>query len=156
MNERLRKLKQDPRGLVIWLALVCGSYLLLGSAAYQAQSGFLQRLPWAILSLIVVLIGHELLHALAARILCRGKVRIELAKDPLGLPALRTVFPADVSRGRLLVIYLTPLMMLTVIPTLFITLMQPVFFLFLAAMINAVGAYFDLIDTAMLLTSQCS
>lgn len=152
MKEKLEQLKRNPLGLAVWCLLVCGGYLLLGSGAYQAQTTVAQRLPWALLALAFVLIGHELLHALAARLLCGSGVSVRIAKDPVGLPSLCTVYPANVSRGRRLVILLTPLAALTVLPTLVIALGQPVFFLFLTAMINLVGAYFDLVDTALLLS----
>lgn len=154
MREKLTKLRTNPTALAVWVLLVCGSYVLLFGAEYRENSTIRTRLPWTIIALVSVLLVHEILHAAAAMMLCKGKVKIEVARDPMGLPAMRTVFPGNIKKSSRIVICLVPFVVLTIIPTIYIIAVQPVFFLFLVAMLNGCGAFFDLVDVLILTASK--
>ncbi len=145
-------MKSNPLCLVIWLLLVCCIYLVLLGGPYRDLT-IAARLPWTILALVSTLLLHEVTHALMAKCLCKGTVRIEFAKDPTGLPSLRTLFPGNISRARRLIIVLAPMVLLSVLPLLFILFIKPVFYLFMVSMINWVGCFFDLTDIMLLITS---
>ena len=146
MKERLTKLKSSPIGLVLWTALVCGSFILLMGGGYKEAYTAAERLIWVIAALAFVFVVHELAHALTASVLCGCKIHIKLRKDPVGIPALASLFPENAGRGKKLAIYLAPILLLTVVPTLILVFAWRHLFLFYVAMLNCVGAYFDIID----------
>ena len=152
MKTRLTKLKSSPIGLIVWTALVCGSFILLTGGNYREAYTAAERLIWVIAALVFVFVAHELAHALTASVLCGCKIRIKLMKDPVGLPALASLFPSDAGKGRKIAIYLAPLLLLTVVPTLISVFAWRHLLLFYIAMLNCVGAYFDIIDILILLS----
>lgn len=152
MKTRLTKLKSSPIGLIVWTALVCGSFILLMGGGYKEAYTAAERLIWVIAALVFVFFAHELAHALTASVLCGCKIQIKLMKDPVGIPALASLFPENVGRGKKIAIYLAPLLLLTVVPTLILVFAWRHLFLIYIAMLNCVGAYFDIIDILILLS----
>ena len=151
MKERLTKLKSSPIGLIVWTALVCGSFILLMGGGYKEAYTGAERRIWVIAALVFVFAAHELAHALTASVLCGCKIQIKLMKDPVGIPALASLFPENAGRGKRIAIYLAPILLLTVVPTLILVFAWRHLFLFYIAMLNCVGAYFDIIDILILL-----
>ena len=151
MKTRLTKLKSSPIGLVLWTALVCGSFILMGGGYKEAYTGAERRI-WVIAALVFVFAAHELAHALTASVLCGCKIQIKLMKDPVGIPALASLFPENAGRGKRIAIYLAPILLLTVVPTLILVFAWRHLFLFYIAMLNCVGAFFDIIDILILLS----
>ena len=92
---------------------------------------------------------HEIIHCIFMKLFGLRGARIEIAKDPLGLPSLRAVAQGEVWGWKQIVIFLAPFMLLTVVPDLLFFLSDKVHFLFfIIAMCNAAGCCFDVAEVA--------
>ena len=93
---------------------------------------------------LVTLPLHELIHFLFMKIFRMEDVRIERAKDPLGLPSLRAIAKGEIPKWKRLIVFLAPLFILTIIPDIFFCFTDHVELIFvIIAMCNAAGCCFD-------------
>lgn len=151
MKEKLQKLRSNSLCALCWVIITCGFYILIFGRYFKEAYSIRERAVFVILSLILVLAGHELVHALFATFFAPGKVKITTGKDPLGLWSLRTVFPSSLNKCQRLITCLAPFAVLTITPTIALFLGANSIFLFFLAMLNCIGSYFDLIDTCAMI-----
>ncbi|MBQ4434891.1 MAG: DUF3267 domain-containing protein, partial [Clostridia bacterium] len=72
--------------------------------------------------------------------------RIEKARDPLGLPALRAVAEGEIPKWKRRIIFLAPFIIMTVIPDMIFCLADHAALIFvIIAMCNAAGCCFDVL-----------
>lgn len=147
MKDKLIRLKSNPVGIVVWLMAICAIYLFFFGASIKNDYSARERLLWVIIAVVFTLIVHELIHALVAAILCKCKVDIRVMKDPNGIPSLATMFPESASAQKKIAIYIAPLIVLTVLPTVYLIFAKQILVLVFVAMLNCIGAFYDIVDT---------
>lgn len=152
MKEKLTKLRTNPIVLAIWVVLICGIYIFLWGANIKSQYSGRERLIWVILAIVLTLIIHELVHAFTASILCKCKIDISVRQSPMGFPSLVTSFPSDAKRWKKMVIYFMPILVLTIVPTIVLALGYEHILILFVAMLNLIGAYYDVFDICILLS----
>ena len=133
-------------GIILWTVCACAIHILLFRSKLDISLPIPQRLAFAVLAVVATLPLHETLHWVCMKLLGMPHARIEFAKDPLGLPSLRAIAQGFVTGWKRIVLYLTPFLLLTVVPDILFLLNAQVHFLFfIMAMCNAAGCYFDLV-----------
>ena len=87
-------MKQDkytPIAVVLWVSVMCIVHIVLFRAKVNMDIPIVQRILLVIAAVMVTFPLHELIHFLFMKMFRMENTRIEKAKDPLGLPALRAV-----------------------------------------------------------------
>lgn len=146
MRERVLKLKSNPLGLAVWVVIVCGTFVFSFGSRYSELYSTKERALYVIMALAFSLVTHELVHALFAALICKCRPKIKVAKDPMGIPSLCTQYPGDVSSGKRIVICIAPFILLTAVPVALLLCGTESIFLFFVAMLNSVGAYYDILE----------
>ena len=150
METELKKLKNNPLGQIIWIALMCGLHLLLFKSKINYDIAAWKRILLLLLAILVSLPVHELMHLLFMKVFSKGNAKIEFAKDPLGLPSLRAVLYDKVTKVQLFIIFIAPLLFITIVlDIIFIFCGKIELFLFIIAVCNSAGCYYDVIDAAI-------
>lgn len=129
--------------------IVCGTFILRYGADLKADYSAVQRILAVAVALVFVLIVHELIHALFVKLLSKAKVTIRFAKDPMGFPTLGTVWQGCIGKWPKTAVCLAPLLLLTLVPLICLSVSgsHAIFWVFVA-MLNSIGAYYDLLDAA--------
>ncbi len=145
----LKRCKSNPVLLLLWILIVCGAFILRCGADLKADYSAVQRLLAVACALVFVLIVHELIHALFVKLLSKAKVTIRFAKDPMGFPTLGTFWHGHVGKWPKTAVYLAPFALLTLVPLICLSISgsHAIFWVFVA-MLNSIGAYYDIIDAA--------
>lgn len=143
----LTRCKSNPCLLILWIAIICVAFIMYFGPGLKADYSASQRVLSVIVALVSVLIVHELIHALFVKLLSKAKVTIRFAKDPMGLTTLCTTWKGHIGKWQKVVVYLAPLVLLTLVPVLCLTILasHSILWVFIA-MLNSIGAYYDLID----------
>lgn len=145
-------MKQGNRksiSVFLWLILSCVFHIVLFRGKLDMNTPIVLRLFFVILAVVITLPLHEIIHCIFMKLFGLRGARIEIAKDPLGLPSLRAVAQGEVWGWKQIVIFLAPFMLLTVVPDLLFFLSDKVHFLFfIIAMCNAAGCCFDVAEVA--------
>lgn len=92
---------------------------------------------------------HELIHASAMKMFNKGEVKVKFIKMKVGGFGLVTILNGELKKWQQFIIYILPFIILTVIPSVIIIEWKCVF-LYLIAIINCAGSYFDLLDAILL------
>lgn len=151
---KLEKLKTNPLGQIIWIAVMCGLHIFLLKSKINAVD-VRMRIVRVILAIVIVLPFHELIHFILMKLFSKGNARIEFAKDPIGLPGLRSVLSGEVTKGQRFIITIAPLVILTVILDIIFIFCERIDLLFFAiATCNSAGCYYDVIDAAVRLAKK--
>ena len=150
MGTKLYKLKTNPVGQLVWIAIMCGLQVLLFKSKVNFDIAVWKRILLLIAAIIVSLPVHELIHFVFMKVFSRGDVKIEFAKDPLGIPSLRAVLYDDVTRIQQFIIFIAPLFFLTIVlDMIFIFCGKIELLFFIIAVCNSAGCYYDVIDAAV-------
>lgn len=148
----LGRLRSNPYANVAWLLFCSVAHIVLFGAKVDTHLHLWQRLLSLITAVCITLPLHELIHYALMKLFSRGgSVRIRLAKSPVGLPTLVTVTEAAFRPWQMILIYLAPFVLMTLLPDLlfaFAGRIRQVFFL--AAVCNAAGCFYDLFDALIL------
>lgn len=140
-------MKQDSRNAILWLIASCGIHIVLFRSKLDMGMPIALRLLFVILAVVITLPLHELIHCVFMRIFGLRNARIEFGRDPLGIPSLRSTANGEVRGWRRIVILLSPFVLLTLVPDLLFIMNERIhFLLFIAAMCNSAGCYFDAAD----------
>lgn len=140
-------MKQDkytPIAVILWFSIMCIVHIVLFRAKVNLDISIIQRVMIVLVAALVTLPLHELIHFLFMKIFRMEDVRIERAKDPLGLPSLRAIAKGEIPKWKRLIVFLAPLFILTIIPDIFFCFTDHVELIFvIIAMCNAAGCCFD-------------
>ena len=129
------------------IAVLCIAQIILFRSKVDLGFPIIYRLLLGLAAIVVTLPVHELIHWCFMRLFGLKDARIEFARDPLGLPSLRTIASGKLPRIRRIIVLLAPFVLLTVIPDIFFFLADKiVLFFFLVAICNAAGCCFDIMD----------
>lgn len=106
----------------------------------------IHRILSALLAIVIVIPIRESIHWFSMRFFGMKDARIEMARDPLGLPSLRTIAGGKIENWKNNIILLAPFFLLTVIPdVIFVFSDRIAIALFIAAVSNSAGCCFDLL-----------
>ena len=150
METKFKRLKTNPLGQIIWIAIMCGLHLLLFKTKVNYDIAIWKRIFLLIVAIIVSLPVHELIHFVFMKLFSKGNAKIEFAKDPLGIQSLRTIFHGKVTEVQQFIIFIAPLFFITIVlDIIFIFCEQIEFLIFIIAICNSAGCYYDVIDAAI-------
>lgn len=155
METKLNQLKSNPLGQLVWIAIMCGLQLFLFKSKVHYDIAVWKRILLLIAAIIVSLPLHELIHFVFMKVFSKGNVKIEFAKDPLGIPGLRAVFFDDVTKIQKLIIFIAPLFFITIVLDILFLFCRTIELLFfIMAMCNAAGCYYDVIDAIITICGE--
>ena len=138
--------KTDSTASLALIALSCILHVVIFRGKVDMNHSVIYRILSAVLAVVIVLPIHELIHWISMRFFGRKDARIEIARDPLGLPSLRTIASGKIENWKNNIILLAPFFLLTVIPdVIFLYSDRIAFVLFIAAVGNSAGCCFDLL-----------
>jgi len=128
----------------IWFVLSCVIHIALFRSKLDLSLSVLQSFAFALLAMISTLPFHEMIHFCTMKLFGMKDVRIEVARDPTGIPSLRTVAQGEIDGGRRIAVFLAPFVLLTLVPDVVFLMADriPLLF-FIVAMCNAAGCYLD-------------
>ena len=137
------------------IAIACFVHVLVFRGKVNMDIPIVKRILFAILALAVTLPVHELIHFLLMNLFGAKDVKIEVAKDPLGFPSLRTIGRGELPAWKRIIVLLAPFFILTLVPdVLFLSMEKVEIFFFIVAMGNSAGCCFDIADVIGILISQ--
>ena len=143
----LKKLKTNPFALILWIMISCLIHIVLFRAKVNPVDQIWQRILTTILAFSLTLLMHECLHFVFMKVFCKGKVRIIVAKGPLGFPTLGTVAQAEFQPWQTVLIYLAPFVFLTLLVDFILMFCVSIeLFFFLVSICNCAGCFYDLVD----------
>lgn len=142
----MRQEKMNSTASLVLIALSCILHVVIFRGKVDMNHSVIYRILSALLAIVIVLPIHELIHWISMRFFGRKDARIEIARDPLGLPSLRTIAGGKIENWKNNIILLAPFFLLTVIPdVIFLYSDRIAFVLFIAAVGNSAGCCFDLL-----------
>lgn len=140
-------MKQEHRKTLyamLWLILSCALHMILFKNKLDPDMPLTRRIPFVLLGIAITLPLHEVIHCVFMRSFGLKNTTIAFGRDPLGLPSLHTVAQGELCGWKRIVTFLSPLLLLTLIPDLLFFLCDRVHLLFfIIAMCNAAGCCFD-------------
>lgn len=138
---------RNTAGLVLWVVLACAVHILLFRDRLESDVPVITRLLYILLAIAVTLPLHEVIHWVFMKLSGLKDARIEFARDPQGIPSLRTVAGSRLHGGKWIVILLAPFLLLTVVPDIVFLLIGRIpLLIFIMIMCNAAGCSFDMMD----------
>lgn len=143
----LDKARTSPYGLAVWVCISSALHIVFFKSHVNNDYQVIQRFGIVILALLFSMPMHELIHFIFLKIFSKGKVIIEFAKDPVGLPCLRTTYYSKITKWQNIVSLLAPFVFLTLlfdVAFVFCPKVELVFFV--VSMGNSAGCYCDIID----------
>lgn len=150
METKFNKLKTNPLCQLVWIAIMCGLQLLLFKSKVNYEIAVWKRILLLIVAIVVSLPVHELIHFAFMKVFSKGNVKIEFAKDPLGIPSLRAILYDDVTKIQQFIIFIAPLFFITIVlDIIFIFCGKIELLFFIIAMCNLAGCYYDVIDATI-------
>lgn len=151
---KLEKIKASPAAQIVWIVLMAIIHIIICKSKIEAVAIWL-RIIYVILAIVITLPLHELCHFVLWTIFSKGKAKIELGIDPVGVPGLKTSVHAALTRMQKLVGFMAPLFFLTVIPDIIFMFSERIyFFFFIVSMINAAGCYYDMLDSVITIVKK--
>ena len=155
MKTALIKLKTNPLGQMIWIAIMCVLHLLLFKSKVNYDIAVWKRIVSLLFAIIVSLPVHELIHLVFMKAFSKENVKIEFARDPLGIPGLRTILPDKVTKVQQFIIFVAPLFCITIVLDMIFAFCGKIELLFfIIAMCNSAGCYYDMIDAAITICKE--
>lgn len=150
-----KKMKANSAAFALWVLLTCGAHILLFRGKVSMAQPIWQRLILAAAALGLVLLVHELIHALFMKVLIGGRVRLIFAKDKLGMPTPGVLAEKRGTKGQEAVMRLAPFALMTLLPDVIFCFLPGVeLFFFIVALANCAGCFYDILDVCMLLHGE--
>lgn len=146
----IQKLRKSTIGMIIWIFLSFIVLYYMGGNECVKGVSVVQRIIETVVALLFTLIVHELIHASVMKVFNKGEVKIKLIKMEVGGFGLVTILNGELKNWQQFIMYILPFILLTVIPAIFI-IQWKCLFLYLIALINCAGSYFDLLDAILIL-----
>ena len=144
----LNKIKTNPFAMLIWLMLSCVVHIVLFNSKVNSDYQMWQRILALIIALCFTFSIHELLHFVFMKMFCKGNVEIKIMKSPIGLPTFGTVAQGEFKKWQMVIIYLAPLVILTIlIDIVFVFCAKVELVFFIVSLCNSVGCFYDIVDT---------
>ncbi len=138
--------KTDLTASLVLIALSCILHVVIFRGKVDMNHSVIHRILSALLAIVIVIPVHEAIHWFSMRFFGMKDARIEMARDPFGLPSLRTIAGGKIENWKNNIILLAPFFLLTVIPdVIFLFSDRIAFVLFIAAVGNSAGCCFDLL-----------
>lgn len=151
----LYKIKTNPFASIIWLILSCTIHIILFQSKVNSNYLLWQRILYMIIAIGFTFPIHELIHFTLMKIFCKGSVEIKIIKSPIGLPTLGTEARGEFQKWQMVIIYLAPLVILTVLlDILFVFFAEIELIFFIVAVCNSVGCFYDIVETLITLTKK--
>ena len=130
-----------------YIAVACLAHIVLFRNKVNTDISVVIRLLSALAASAVTLLLHELIHGFFMKMLGMNNVKIQFAKDRTGLPSLRTAADGQLFGAKRILVLMAPFVLLTVIPDVIFCFLGSVELLFfIAAVCNAAGCCFDVMD----------
>ncbi len=144
----LNKIKTNPFAMIIWLMLSCVVHIVLFNSKVNSDYQIWQRILILIIALCFAFPIHELLHFVFMKMFCKGSVKIKIMKGPMGLPTFGTVAQAEFKKWQMVIIYLAPLVLLTLtLDIIFAFCAKVELIFFVISVCNSAGCFYDIVDT---------
>ena len=147
----LKKIKKNPFSIIVWLGIMVAIHFLLFIAKIDNDISLKIRIVSLFVAIIVILFGHEVIHFIFMRVFGCKNTKIEFAKDPIGIPGLRAIAYGEFKKWQLVIIFMAPFCLLTLLLDIILAFSEKIMLgLFIIAIGNSVGSFFDIIDTLLL------
>lgn len=151
----LNKIKTNPFVYLAWLILSCVVHIGLFKSKVNYDYQIWLRFLIMIIALCCTLPIHELLHFVFMKMFCKGSVKIKIIKSPLGLPTLATVSQKEFKKWQLIIIYLAPLVFLTLlIDIIFVFCIKVELIFFIVSVCNSAGCFYDIVDAIIAINKK--
>ncbi|MBE5939808.1 MAG: DUF3267 domain-containing protein [Lachnospiraceae bacterium] len=146
----MEKIKANPFAIVIWVILSCVIHIILFKAKVDFDYKIWQRILITIIAIIFTLPTHELIHFVFMKMFFKGDVKIKIIKDSLGIPTLATLAQGEAKKRQRIIMYLAPLVFLTLLPDIIFGFCTKVHLLFyIVPICNSAGCFYDVVDALM-------
>lgn len=133
--------------MAAYIAVACLAHIVLFRNKVNTDIPVIFRLLSALAAIAITLLLHELIHGFFMKLLGMKNVKIQFAKDRTGLPSLRTAADGQLFGAKRILVLMAPFVLLTVIPdVIFVFSNRVELFFFIAAVCNAAGCCFDVMD----------
>ena len=150
-----RKMKASSVAFFLWVIITCGIHILLFRHKVSLDLPVWQRLALAAAAIGIILLLHELTHAVFMKLLLRGRVRLIFAKDKMGIPMLGVLAEKRGTREQEIILRLAPFVLLTLLPdAMFFFRADIELFFFVLAIGNCAGCFYDIMDVCMLVHGE--
>lgn len=143
----LSKIKANPFAYILWIMLSCVAHIALFRSKVNSDYQIWQKIVTLFIALCFTLPTHELLHFVFMKLFCKGSVKIKIMNSPLGLPTLGTAAQGEFQKWQLVIIYLAPLVLLTLLmDVIFLFCAKVELFFFIVSVCNSAGCFYDIVD----------
>ena len=144
----LNKIKTNPYASIVWLLFSCVVHIFLFKEKVNVDNQIWHRILIMIIALCLVFPMHELLHFVFAKMVSKGKVKIGIVKSPIGLPTFGVTAQGEFQKWQLVIFYLAPFVVLTVIlDVIFVFCIKVELLFFVVSLSNCVGSFYDIVET---------
>ncbi len=151
----LYKIKNNLFASIIWTLISCIVHLLIFKSKVNPDYQIWERLLFMLMALCFTIPIHELIHFILMKVFCKGTVKIRSAKSPIGLPSLMTEAQGEFQKWQLVIVYLAPFVLLTVLfDIVFVFCAEIELVFFIVASCNCVGCFYDIIDALITITNK--
>lgn len=142
----LNKVKRNSFAPILWMIFACTVHIVLFKTKVNFDYSIGQRILTAIIAIGFTLTVHELIHFIFMKIFYKGTVKIEFARDPLGVPALRTVAQGEAKKWQKVITFLAPFVVLTILLDIVFVFCNKIELLFfIISVCNSAGCWFDIV-----------
>ncbi|GEM_PF-6620312 len=149
------KLRFNPFAICLWMSVAIMLHIFWLKPKTVIIPDVKLRLAVAFVAIVFTLTLHELIHFFMARVLCEKKPHIKISRDLMGIPAPVTFFDGSASAPRKIIIWLAPLVLMTVgLDIAFIFMPKITLFLLIVAGSNLAGCFYDILDVLETLAVQ--
>lgn len=149
----IKKLRNSNVGMIIWIFIsIVVLYFMIGNESIKGVS-LPRRIVTVIVAVVITIPSHEIIHAIVMKLFSKGKVTIKLKpiKLKVGGFGFRTVLQGDLKKWQKFIMFISPFLVLTVLPASIICLLgRYSLFFYFVAVANFAGAYFDILDAILL------
>ena len=133
---------------IVWLFFSCVVHIVLFKSKVNIDYQVWQRMLLVIIALGLVFPIHELLHFVFAKVFCKGKVKITIVKNPIGLPTIGVITQGNFQKWQLFIFRLAPFVIMTVVlDVIFVFCTKVELIFFIVSLANCVGSFYDIVET---------
>lgn len=148
----LNKIKTSPYASIVWLLFSCVVHIVLFKSKVNVDNQIWHRILTMMIALCLTFSMHELLHYVVMKMFGKGNVKIKIMKSPIGLPTLGTVAQGEFQKWQLVIIYLAPFVVLTLLlDVIFLFCTKVEFIVFIVSLSNCAGAFYDIVESLIVI-----
>jgi len=145
----IKRLRNSTAVMLVWVILSCFVLYNIGGNECIRGTTLKQRIIVTVVALLFTLIVHELIHAGVMKVFIKGEVKIKFIKMKAGRFGLATIMHGELEKWQKFIVFTLPFIILTVI-SIVVFIKWDIYFVYLVAVINSAGTYFDLLDTILI------